>query len=488
MNKQNPIFKRHFENPSNAGILRGHNCRGKDSSLFSGAVVIFYGLISKRKIQDISFRTFGCSHTIAASSLITVLAKGRDLYHAAEISEDDIEKELGIFPDNKKDSLRVSIGAFHDLLSSYIRERLQDEPFKEKENLVATAMSGGLDSSLAARLLNDKGYDVIGITMKIIPGENLPPQKRITSQVSSDIYSAGKVCRSIGIPHFVIDLTSRFNENIIGPFCSEYIRGRTPNPCVECNKLIKFGILLEISISMGAAYIATGHYCLVEKGPDKSQFTVKKGKDKIKEQSYVFWKLDQEQLSRIKTPLGSFTKKEVKKKAEQLFPFLKHRGESQDICFIDGGRYHKFLQNKIKDIGKGKILDSRGKHIGDHRGFPYYTIGQRRGLGISHPRPLYVLKIIPEKNILIAGEKEELLMGTATVKDTSFISGEPPSSRFMAEVKIRYNSPAQMAEVIIGKDNTAEIHFKRKVSSVTPGQSAVFYDGDIMLGGGIITG
>jgi tRNA-specific 2-thiouridylase len=261
--------------------------------------------------------------------------------------------------------------------------------------------------------------------------------------------------------------------------------GRTPNPCVECNKYIKFGALLDAGKSLGAKSMATGHYCLVEK-MDDGFFIVRKGKDRSKEQSYVFWKLDQSQLSRIKTPLGSRTKEEVRELSKGFLPQLEQKDESQDICFIAGDNYHGFLKDRIKEAGKGNILDTRGKKIGEHRGFPYYTIGQRKGLGISHPRPLYVKKIIPEDNILIAGEKEDLFQETAMVKDLNFIKGSPPGDEFNAQVKIRYNSPSVGAKIIIGKKDTAKILFEKKISSVTPGQSAVFYDGDILLGGSII--
>jgi tRNA-specific 2-thiouridylase len=341
---------------------------------------------------------------------------------------------------------------------------------------------------MAAGLLKDQGYNVTGLTMKIIPDEDLPAEKRLTAWISSDIYSARRVCSSLGIPHFTIDLSRSFSEKIIDPFCNEYMHGRTPNPCVECNKYIKFGKLLDISKSLGAEYMATGHYCIIEKQPGSSSFIVKKGKDRSKEQSYVFWKLDQSQLSHMKTPLGDHTKDEVRKQSRGLLPFLEQSEESQDICFIRGDRYHGFLKERIKETGIGMILNTRGEHIGEHRGFPYYTIGQRKGLGISHPRPLYVIEIIPDKNIIIAGEKEELANDRAFLKDISFISGSPPSEKFNAHVKIRYNSPAVEAMIITGKERTAEVRFIKQVSSVTPGQSAVFYDGDILLGGGIIDG
>jgi tRNA-uridine 2-sulfurtransferase len=484
MNALNPAFKRHFEEPRNAGIPDLYNCIGRDSSLRSDATVIYYGLIEDRKIKDIGFRTFGCSYSIAASSCTTVLVKGKSIADASRIWEEDIEGELGIFPENRKDSLNVALGAFHAMLSSYIDNISYGAILPGGST--AAAMSGGLDSSMAASLLVHKGLPVTGITMKVLPDDELPLEKRITSWMSMDIYSARRVCRALGIPHFTVDLSREFEKKIIGPFCAEYLKGRTPNPCVECNRSIKFGTLLDACRKLGAGTMATGHYCRVEKPCESSSFMVRKGRDRSKEQSYVFWRLSQSQLSRISTPLGELTKEEVRNMSSDFLPFLENRDESQDICFIAGDRYHGFLQKRIKETGRGRILDTHGREIGEHRGFPYYTIGQRKGLGISHPRPLYVIKIIPEENIIVAGEKEELLRDRAALTDVNFIAGSPPADEFRALVKIRYNSPEEESVIKAGPQNTAKVFFKKKVSSVTPGQSAVFYDGDILLGGGII--
>lgn len=483
----NPRLIEHFERPRNAGKISDHNCKGKDSSLDSKIIIIYYALIRDGIIRDISFRTFGCSYSIAASSLITELAKGKDLFSAAKIWEKDIEERLGMFPPGKKISLQVALGAYHAMLSSYIPSLYEEKPFSEKESRIAVALSGGLDSSMAARILKDEGNEVAGLTMKIMPDDSPLPEKRVTSWMSSDIYSARSVCSLLGIPHFTVDLSASFDKDIVKFFCSEYLKGRTPNPCVECNKLIKFGKLLETARILGAKYIATGHYCSVERKPGNGLFTVRKGKDLSKEQSYVFWKLDQSQLSRIKTPLGGYTKDEVRLKSRDLLASLEERDESQDICFIPNNSYQDFLKSRISDPGSGKILDKKGKKIGEHRGIPYYTIGQRRGLGVSHVRPLYVMKIIPEENVIIAGEKDELLRDSAVLKDVNFISGRTPPGEFKAEVKIRYNSPPAMARITMQEKDRAKAIFEKPVSSVTPGQSAVFYEGDMLLGGGVIT-
>ncbi|TET48852.1 MAG: tRNA 2-thiouridine(34) synthase MnmA, partial [Actinomycetota bacterium] len=344
----------------------------------------------------------------------------------------------------------------------------------------------GIDSSMVAKMLKDEGWDIIGMTMRIVSPELLEDRKLVTRSTSTDIESAYQVCRKLDIPHFVIDLASQFEKKIIEPFCNNYLQGLTPNPCIECNKEIKFGLLLKNAEMLGAGFIATGHYCRVERGEERDTFRVLKGIDKSKDQSYVFWKLDQSQLSRIKTPLGNFTKENIRKMSHAFLPILGSRDESQDICFISDRNYQDFLGKRVADIKEGKILDTGGAQIGTHRGYPYYTIGQRRGLGIGHTSPLYVIKIIPEENIIVAGEKKDLFRQTAQLTDINFISGSPPSARFHAGVKIRYNSGERPAEIRITSSGEAVVTFKDKCSSITPGQSAVFYDGEKLLGGGII--
>jgi tRNA-specific 2-thiouridylase len=351
---------------------------------------------------------------------------------------------------------------------------------------VAVAMSGGIDSSMAAKVLKDEGYQIIGVTMKILPDDHSRKEPDKTCCSAEDIENAKTVCRKLRIQHFVIDLVSPFEEKIINSFCFEYRHGRTPNPCVDCNKYIKFGSLLKKIKELGASYIATGHYCIVEKSPDTGLFEIKKGADVNKDQSYLFWRLDQEQLSKIKTPLGRLYKESILRESKKIFPFLKRKNESQDICFIQGDNYHSFLKSKINNIKKGNIIDIRGNIIGVHKGYPFYTVGQRKGLGISHPRPLYVKEIDPVKNIIVAGEVKDLKKKTLKIKDINFTAGRLPAKRFKSMLKIRYNFRETPAEVEITGKSTANIMFTEPQIAVTPGQSAVFYNDDILIGGGII--
>lgn len=358
--------------------------------------------------------------------------------------------------------------------------------YKKNPRRVAVAMSGGIDSSMAAKLLKDDGWEVIGITMKLLPDDLDWKNNTKTSCSLEDIEIAREVSLKLDIPHIVVNFVRPFEENIINPFCSEYQRGHTPNPCVECNKYIKFGALLEKIKTFGAIYLATGHYCRIEKSPFSRLFEIKKGLDKSKDQSYALWKLNQDELSMIKTPIGTFTKDYIRKETEKIFPFLKKKGESQDICFIPENNYHSFLASKLKEIKQGTILNTEGEIIGTHKGYPFYTVGQRKGLGISHSKPLYVKEIIPEKNIIIAGEEKDILQSSLKVSDINFIAGVPPANNFRSMVKIRYNFKETPAEIRIEDKKTATVIFKAPQKAVTPGQSAVFYIDDTLIGGGVI--
>jgi tRNA-uridine 2-sulfurtransferase len=351
--------------------------------------------------------------------------------------------------------------------------------YKRNGKRIAVALSGGIDSAMAAKLLKDRGAELIGVTLKLLPGT-------AAGIYENRIINAREVSLKLNIPHVVLDLTGPFEEMIISPFCLEYKKGRTPNPCVECNKCIKFGALLDKIKNLGADYIATGHYCIIKKSETSGLYEIRKGIDKSKDQSYVLWRLEQDRISRIKTPIGEFSKNNIKKEVKKNFPFLKKESESQDICFIPENNYHSFIKSRIRGIKEGPVLDTGGKIIGMHKGYVYYTIGQRKGLGISHSKPLYVKEIIPEKNTIIAGEAKDILKKSLEVDNINFISGSSPGKTFRAMVKIRYNSAEAPAEIKITGRNSAAVTFDSPRKAVTPGQSAVFYSDDTLIGGGII--
>ncbi len=335
---------------------------------------------------------------------------------------------------------------------------------------VAIAMSGGVDSSVAAALLKERGFDVIGITM-------------VNDSGTQAVEAARNAALKLGIPHYVIDIKEAFFEKIIKPFCLEYIRGRTPNPCTKCNKIIKFGFLLERARELGAELFATGHYARVEFC--KGRYLLKKGKDPDKDQSYMLYLLTQEELSRTLFPLGELTKEEVRRSAEELK--LPARAESQDICFVPDGDYGSFIKKLFPEAArKGPILNTKGEVIGEHKGLIFYTVGQRRGIGIRAGRPLYVVDLDPSRNAIIVGEEEELYSQEFIVGEANFIPFEKLEGALEVEVKIRYRHPEIPALIFPLEGGEILVKLSRPERAVTPGQAAVFYRGDIVIGGGTI--
>ncbi len=487
MENLNSNLIKHFEKPHNVGEISNPDAAGISGRISCPGHIRFTAKINKNIISDVKFKALGCNYTIAAASYLTTLIKNKDILESTLITEKEIEEYLGKFPKEKKYVLDMAISALTNLITDYISKSHTANIYQKNNKRVAAAMSGGIDSSMAAKILKDHGWEVIGVTMKLLPDDFDWKNNIKTCCSYKDIKTARKVALKLNIPHIVLDLIHPFQEKIIDPFCLEYKKGHTPNPCVECNRNIKFGILLKKIKILGASYLATGHYCRIEKLPASRLYKIKKGMDESKDQSYVLWKLSQDQISRIKTPMGEFSKNNIKKEIKKFFPFLKKKSESQDICFIPENNYHSFLKSKIKNIREGPILNTGGKIIGTHKGYLFYTIGQRKGLGISYSKPLYVKEIIPEKNIIIAGEEKDILQKTLKVKNTSFIAGSPLANIFKAMVKVRYNSREAPAKIKITGKKTALITFDESQKAITPGQSAVFYDGDILLGGGVIT-
>jgi tRNA-specific 2-thiouridylase len=337
---------------------------------------------------------------------------------------------------------------------------------------IAVAMSGGVDSSVAAALLKEAGHEVTGVTM------------RVTDDPQSAINAADIAVR-LGIPHQVIDLRDIFAEKIIDDFCGEYGRGRTPNPCVLCNRYIKFGALWEEAKKAGAEMLATGHYARVEKDAD-GRYLLKKGRDKSKDQSYFLGQLTQEQLSRTMFPLGHLTKDEVRKIAEELGLPATSRPDSQEICFVPDGDIAGFLGKRTPDYARqGTILDEGGRTIGRYRGIAAYTVGQRRGLGIAFAEPLYVTAIAAEENAIIVGNKKQIYGTELTAGGLNWITIEAPEGPLKLKARIRYRH-AEAAATIIPQDDNVRVEFMTPQAAITPGQMIVFYDGDKVAGAGTI--
>jgi tRNA-specific 2-thiouridylase len=335
---------------------------------------------------------------------------------------------------------------------------------------IAIAMSGGVDSSVAAALLQQAGHDVIGVTMRLV---NSPGNE-------AAIADAREVAGRLGIPHHVVDLREVFANRVIGPFCAEYSRGRTPNPCVVCNREIKFGVLREKAAALGAEYIATGHYARTDRG------VLMKGADTNKDQSYFLCRLSREQLAQAVFPVGSLTKAAVRRMAADLGLPVASRPESQEICFIPGDDHAAFIRDQAGQAARlGPILDESGNVLGEHRGLAAYTVGQRRGLGIAAAEPLYVTAIRPERNAVVVGSREKTFASGLVAGDCNWISG-PPACPAELKARVRYRHPEAAAVLTPLDRDTFYVKFYQPQMAVTPGQTVAFYDGETVLGGGTI--
>jgi tRNA-specific 2-thiouridylase len=359
---------------------------------------------------------------------------------------------------------------------------------KKNSTTIAVGMSGGVDSSLAASLLKNEGYSVVGITMSIYSGNDTADKNNGHACYGpgevDDIRLAKEVCTFLDIPHYVVDLKEEYKKTVLDYFTAEYMEGRTPNPCIRCNPMLKFGFMLEKARESGISFdsFATGHYVRTSYDNDKKRYVLKKAIDQNKDQSYFLYGLKTGQLKNLNFPLGGFTKEEVRSCAvEQNLP-AKDEPESQD--FIEGGDYSGlFSGNQIKS---GSIVDTEGNKIGTHRGIIYYTIGQRKGIGISAPDPLYVLKIDAKNNTIVVGPKNDLFSDTLIAGSLNYLSIDPVREELRVKAKIRHNHMADDACIVPMNDGTLKVVFDVPQLSITPGQAIVFYDDDIVLGGGII--
>lgn len=352
---------------------------------------------------------------------------------------------------------------------------------------VAVAMSGGVDSSLVAALLLKQGYEVMGLTFRMWPKDECGASFGRACCNLEAITRARAVAEDLGIPYYVFDFSEEFKKQVIDYFCEEYLKGYTPNPCVMCNEKIKFGLLHEKAQALGTDLIATGHYAKVDFDKDNSRYLLKEGSDKEKDQSYFLFSLSQDQLMHAIFPLAEYTKDKTRAAAKKLKLKTFDTESSQDICFIRDLNYAEYIKSKTKgQIKEGDIVDTNGKVVGRHKGILFYTIGQRRGLGIAHKEPLYVVAIDRELNRIIVGTKKDVLKKSLVANGLNWVAVTGIDKPVRVKAKIRYNHKKQDATVAPIGVTEVRVDFDSPQEAPTPGQAVVFYDGDVVVGGGWI--
>ncbi len=434
----------------------------------------------------------GSSAAIAAGSLLTEMIKGRHWRRAAALSATSLMERLGPARSGTLlKSINVSssfaIEALHRALGDSIRQGTFPVAGGIREEAVLVAMSGGVDSSAACLLEKQAGGDVIGVTMRLWsePGEGAGAARGCCSLEA--VLDARETCHRLGLPHLTVDFSDAFLKEVVDDFSRHYLEGRTPNPCVRCNGRLRFPALLKLAGRLGAARVATGHYARIVRKDGRPLLA--RGADPGKDQSYMLWGIGPEHLKKLSFPLGEMRKPRVRALARNARLPASGRPESQDICFIPDGDYRRFIRSRAKAgraalPGRGDIVDINGNKIGTHGGYHDYTVGQRRGLGGGARDALYVIKTVPEQNLVVAGHRDELAVRSIEISDVNSFAAVEEGQQLL--LQMRYNSPAEPARVSPGA-RIWKADLKKPGYGVAPGQSAVFYKSEVVVAGGVIS-
>ncbi len=357
---------------------------------------------------------------------------------------------------------------------------------KDAKPKVVVGMSGGVDSSVAAYLLEEQGYDVIGLTMQIWQKDTEEDRDGGCCGLSA-VDDARRVCQKLDIPHYVMNFRDDFKKHVIDYFLEEYQNARTPNPCIACNRYVKWESMLQKSLQIGADYIATGHYARVIKDEDTGRYTLKQSKTLAKDQTYALYNLSQYQLEHTLMPLGDYTKDEVREIAKKIGLAVATKPDSQEICFVPDNDYASYIEKETgKKPKKGNFITKKGSVIGQHKGIIHYTIGQRKGLGLSLGKPVFVTKINPDDHTVVIGDHEDLMTHTVYANQLNFMPFEKLEGTLKCSAKIRYSHKAAPCTIKMAGEDMVLCEFEDKQRAITPGQALVFYDGDRVIGGGTI--
>jgi tRNA-specific 2-thiouridylase len=486
-NNYNPRVIEHLVRPRNAGELDAPSGLGESGNEACGDVARFAVGIEENHLEEVRYKAYGCVACIAAGSALSELVQDRTLPEAARVSKADLENSLGgPLPSGKEHALTLVLDALHKALEDHWN-RQAGEMLAEgyvggfsrgtpgRKSVVA-AMSGGVDSAVTALLLKEAGYDVVTVTFRLHDGE-----RGSRSCCSPDtVLFARDTAHRMGLPHFTLNLKELFRRRVMKDFVDSYAAGRTPNPCVSCNAYVKFHAASFLADRLGIKHVATGHYARVVEEPGGA-VTMARPTDAAKDQTYVLWPVPGELLSRTIFPLGEYRKEEVRRIAEERGLAVAYTPESQDICFIPDGDYRGFLRKEV-EAEPGEIVDKAGRTLGKHAGIVDFTIGQRRGVGVSAPTPLYVTEVRPSQKQVVVGRRKDLEVREVRVRDLNWLldCGEVDS------VQVRYNSTPVSCEIEDLADGEVRARLAEPVLGVAPGQSAVFYKGDRVVGGGVV--